>query len=327
MPRRLSILFAAGLIGIATPMACGQVVHTSTGSVEFLGLENWTPAEIQQRLGYSSSDRLHYCAADLKKLGFPEVSVIGYSDHEGRHTVVTVVEPQHSAEIAYKASPTRHLSLSPEFAKLKTITKQPGFLEGGILDYGRTLEGALTKRPWLAEGTEQAWWPTARNFQQASDFTSAKQILDESDDPYARSAAAIVLMNFASRDAAWLALVSGLRDPDNLVQAACLQAVNSLATFHPRSVDWAPATFDLVKLLRGTDLFAFQFLLKALTETKIKPALARPLLGQGGSRLVIAYLLAQHDEQRDLARNFLVQIRGADLGNDPKVWEDWLAKL
>ncbi len=63
--------------------------------------------------------------------------------------------------------------------------------------------------------------------------------------------------------------------------------------------------FDLVGLLHGTDLFAFQFVLKALAATKVHPALAVRLLGRGGGRLVLAYLHAEHEEPRTLAHEFL----------------------
>jgi hypothetical protein len=327
MPRTLfGVLFAA-LASLASSTAGAQVVRTSTGSVEFLGLEKWTPAEIQQRLGYASSDQLHYCAADLKKLGFPEVAVVGYSEHGHRNAVVTVVEPDRSTEVVYKSQPSQHVSLSVDWENLKRIAKEPGFFEGGILDYSRTLPDSLADRPWLADGTPQTWWPTLRGFLKESDFKRAQQILEQADDPEARAVAAIVLMNFASEDAAWRSLVSGLRDPDDLVQSACLQALNSLATYHPRKVDWAPAIPDLVDLLHGTDLFAFQFVLKTITVTKIDTALAGPLLGHGGARLVVAYLRAKHDDQRDLARAFLVGMAGRDLGSDPTSWESWVEHL
>lgn len=295
--------------------------------MEFLGLEEWTPAQIEQALGYKSSDQLHYCAVDLKKLGFPEVAVVGYSTQGHRHYLVTVVEPQRTAEVAYKSPPSQHVSLPAGWENLKKVTQQPGFLEGGILDYSRNLLGALADRPWLSDGTPQAWWPTLRIYRKQSDFKLAQQVLEQADDPDARALAAMVLMNFASEDTAWHSLVSGLRDPNNLVQATCLQALNSLATYHPRQVDWAPATSDLVYLLHGTDLFAFQFLLKALAVTKIDPVLAGPLLGHDGARLAIAYLRAEDGENRDLARRFLAQMHGSDLGSDPTSWENWVARL
>jgi hypothetical protein len=326
MSRGVSLVLV-GLLVISPLAARAQVVRTSLGSVEFLGLEKWTPAQIQERLGYTSPDQLHYCAADLKKLGFPEASVFGYSEHGRRITVVTVIEPQRAAELIYKARPSAHIPLATQWQKLTNIAKNPTFLEGGILDYSRNLAGALADRPWLSDGAPQGWWPLVHNFDKQTDFRQAERILGLADDPNARAVAAVVLMNFSSEDPAWRSLVSGLRDPDNLVQSTCLQALNSLATYHPRKVNWAPSVADLVDLLRGTDLFAFQFVLKTLTVTKIDPSLAVPLLSHGSARLAIAYLRAQHAEQRNLARSFLVAIAGRDLGSDPRSWEIWAEHL
>src|SRR5215467_3650820 len=90
--RTAALLITAMVAG--TTSARGQVVHTSKGAVEFFGLERWTPEEIQKKLGYKSPDQMHYCAADLKKLGFADVSVVGSSENGRRLTFVTVIEPQ-----------------------------------------------------------------------------------------------------------------------------------------------------------------------------------------------------------------------------------------
>lgn len=286
------------LAGLSSLNANAQVVPTSAGSVEFLGLEKWTPQEIERRLGYKSSDQLHYCAIDLKRLGFPEAAVIGYHENGRRVTIITVIEPQRAGEIVYKPSPAQHISLPKQWTNLYRAAGEPHFLEGGILDYGRILPNALTDRPWLSDGTRQTWWPAAQALQKGDDFTLALRILNQADDPNARAAAAVVLMNFSNEDATWRSLVSGLRDPNELVQSVCLQALNSLATYYPRTVDWAPAVPDLVDLLHGTDLFAFDVVLKTLSATDISPALARPLLSHGGARLAIDYLRAHHAAAR-----------------------------
>lgn len=322
----LGVLIAA-LANLIGSVAEAQVIRTSTGSVEFLGLRKWTPAQIQQRLGYSSADQLHYCAADLKKIGFPEVSVAGYADRGHRDYVVTVVEPDRAKEVVYKSEPSGHLSLPPGWERLEEFTKDPSFLAGGILDYGRTLPGALSSQAWLSDGTPQSWWPTLRGFRKESDFKLAQEILEQSDDPEARAVSAIVLMNFASEDAAWQSLVSGLRDPNDLVSATCMQALNSLATYHSRKVDWASAVPDLIDLLHGTDLFAFPFVLKTLTVTKVDSALSRSLLGNGGARLALAYLGAKHEQEHDIAHRFLTAMAGRDLGDRPASWAKWVSGL
>lgn len=328
MIRATSLLaFCCCLAGLSSSSANAQVVPTSAGSVEFLGLETWTPVEIQKRLGYTSPDRLHYCAIDLKKIGFPEAAVIAYRENGRRVTIVTVVEPQRAAEIVYKPRPVQHILLPKQWMTLSQAAGDPSFLEGGVLDYGRGLPNSLTDRPWLSDGTRQTWWPAAQALQKKDDFRLALRVLNQANDANARTAAAVVLMNFSEEDAAWRSLVSGLRDPDPLVQSTCLQALNSLATYHPRTVDWAPAVGDLVDLLHGTDLFAFDFVLKTLSATNISPALARPLLSHGGARLAIAYLGAHHEDQRDLAHQFLIAMAGRDLGAESAPWENWVARL
>ncbi len=325
---RLRILCALAVPVLVTPIALlAQVVETSTGVIEFLGLEKWTPKMIQGRLGYTSADQLHYCAADLNKIGFPDAAVFGYSDHGRRYTVITVVEPQRAADVVYGPRPARHISIPEPWQALRKAVQDPKFLEGGVLDYARTLPGARTDQPPLADGTAQDWWPALHVQNGEADYKQAREVLSAADDPGERAVAAVVLMNFADHDGAWHSLVKGLRDPESLVNATCLQGLNSLATYLPRKVGWASVQSDMVRILRGTNLFAFPFLLKVLTVTKIEPTLARPLLGHGGGRIVLAYLRAVHQDEHNIAHGFLVQLHGSDLGNESSPWETWVASL
>lgn len=321
---------ALSLLAIAVSAAptLGQVVYTSKGAVEFFGLEKWTPDEIQKKLGYKSPDQMHYCAADLQKLGFADASVVGMSANGRRLTFVTVIEPQRKAEVVYRDRPTRHIPLPENWDALRKAIATPDFLGGGVLDYVRTLAGADTTQPWLAEGTPQSWWTNARVLNTDADFRKGVEVLSNEADSLSRSAAAVVLMNFANHDDAWRSLVRGLRDPDGKVNATCSQALNSMATCMPRKVDWLPARDDIEHVLRGTNLFSLRFLLKQLTATRIDPALSSSLLANGGGCLVLSYLRAQEDhDARNLAHNLLVQLRGRDLGTKSGPWEAWINGL
>jgi hypothetical protein len=55
--------------------------------------------------------------------------------------------------------------------------------------------------------------------------------------------------------------------------------------------------------------------------------MAGPLLGHGGARLLLEYLAARHDNERNDAHALLVQLRGADLGAGVQQWETWLNTL
>ena len=315
------------LLGVPLTAEPSEVVRTSKGTVEFIGLEKWTPKMIEEKLGYKSADQLHYCAADLKKIGFPEAAVIGYMDHGKRYSIVTVIEPEYARDVVFLPAPHQRIGLPPSWHRVLSATQQPDFLEGGVLDYARTLPGARPDQPPLSDGTPQAWWPALRRLASPADFRDARRILRGAAGPSARAVAALVLMNFSMQDGAWQDLVRGLRDPNYKVNATCLQALNSLATFLPRKVDWAPSVPDIVALLRGTNLFAFSFVLKALTATGVNPSLAGPLLSHGNARLVLDFLNADHPEEHALARHFLAQLHGTDLGNKPEPWARWIASI
>jgi hypothetical protein len=328
MTKRItSVCLLVFLISVAPTAKPSEVVKTSKGEVEFIGLETWTPKMIEEKLGYKSPDQLHYCAADLKRIGFPEAAVMGYMDHGKRYTIVTVIEPEYAHDVAFLPAPPQRITPPPSWQSLLSAVQQPNFLEGGVLDYARALPGAGSDRQPLSDGTPQVWWTVLHKFAGPADYTNARKILRADADPSARAAAALVLMNFSRYDAAWQDLVRGLRDPDVKVNATCLQALNSLSTFLPRKVDWTPSLPDIVPLLRGTNLFAFVFLLKALAATGVNQSLAGPLLSRGNARLVIAYLNAAHPEEHDLAHSFLVQLHGADLGAEPEPWLEWIASI
>ena len=94
-----------------------------------------------------------------------------------------------------------------------------------------------------------------------------------------------------------------------------------------RRVDWSPVADDLAAILHGSNLFGFNELVRTLTATSVDPSMAKALLGNGGARLLLACLAAQHDYERNGAHALLVQLRGADLGSSPEPWQAWLSTL
>ena len=87
-------------LALAHVAALAQVVETSNGKVEFIGLEKWTPATIQEKLGYASPDKFHFCATDLKeRLKFADTSVTVDRENAKRYTIIAVVEPDHAQRI------------------------------------------------------------------------------------------------------------------------------------------------------------------------------------------------------------------------------------
>ena len=141
-----------------------------------------------------------------------------------------------------------------------------------------------------------------------------------------RVAAATRLGNFSSSDSAWWALADALRDPEAAVSGTAGHVLSALTRGAPRRVDWAPATETLRAILDGTNLFAHNELMEVLAATQVDPALARPLLKDGGY-IVLAKLGSQGLAERQAARGFLVQIAGRDLGDSPGAWREWLRGL
>jgi len=142
-----------------------------------------------------------------------------------------------------------------------------------------------------------------------------------------RAAAAKALRDFADHDGAWLALASALRDPDDRVSMGASGSLQWMRMHTVRKVDWSPVTADLNATLHGTNLFVYNELVRTLAATGVDRALAGALLGDGGARLLLAHLRAQHDRERIDAHDLLVQLRGADLGTDTRQWETWLSTL
>jgi hypothetical protein len=155
--RRPQLVMGVLLVPLIGLTAHGQVRRSTIGTVEFIGLEQWTPELIQQKLGYQNVDGLHYCAQDLKEAGFPEVSVVGYMEDGRRYSVVTVIEPSRAHDVLYLKEPRGTVRTPANWSDLRALLRDSQLFGGAVLDYGRTLPTASQNQPWLASG----WASTA----------------------------------------------------------------------------------------------------------------------------------------------------------------------
>ena len=305
-----------------------QVVETSKGKVEFIGLEQWTPRMVQEKLGYNSTDNLHFCAADLKKkLGFHD-AVVDISAEDGKlYTIIAVVEPQYTNRVQYRPEPLTSMPTPVEWRDLLPIAEQKKFLNN-VLRYGESLKGALTvEKPELPDSDlDKTWWSLLQQRRSEKDYRQALKRLNEDADYRNRMIAAMILTNFAGQDAAWSALMDGVRDKNPFVSTVCYQALITLTTYVPRKVNWTKAAPGIHHILNGTNLFAFKHVLISLTKTKVSPKLAPVLLRNDGAKLLFGYLNARHKNERDLARQFLIQLSGKDFGYDVEKWKAWISR-
>lgn len=309
--------------------ARAQVVETSKGKVEFIGLEQWTPKMVQEKLGYNSTDGLHFCAADLKKkLGFHD-DVVDVSREDDRlYTIIAVVEPQYTNRVQYRLESLTSMPTPDEWRDLLPIAEQKKFLNN-VLRYGESLKGAIkVENPQLPDSyLDKTWWTLLQQRRSEKDYRQALRILNEDADYRNRMIAAVILTNFADRDAAWAALMDGVTDKNPLVNSVCYQALITLTTYVPRKVNWTKAAPSIYHVLNGTNLFAFKHVLNILTKTKVSAKLAPRLLRDDGEKLLLAYLNANHKDEKDIARQFLIQLSGKDFGYDAEKWKTWVSNL
>lgn len=290
-----------------------QVVQTSEGSIEFIGLEKWTPKMIQEKLGYDSADQLRYCAKDLKeKLKFPDVYVVSYSS-DG-YTVVSVVEPEREGDVKKKPQPTKEIKTTGDWVKLVQAVENDKNSAFGLLT-NVSSQNVETPRPW---------WEILRPRKEIKEQKLALKTLRRDKNSQKRVAAAAILMNFPEENSTWYALMEGLRDADKRVNSACIFALKVLTQYHRRPINWSPSRKGIRAFLNGTNLHILSDSLKILIQTEVSPKLAKSLLGKGGGKMVLAYLKAQHDVERKLAHRFLVKISKKDFGEDLSGWNSWL---
>jgi len=323
-----------GLFAAPSSARTQAVLENDSLRVELIGLRRWTVPMIQDSLArYAPESSLlsHACAAALRKIGFADASAtyypVGTAGGRREYVVVSLVEPQDSARVQYRAAFTTTLpATGPARAAAALFEDHPRaaqqslrrpaiLLSAAVLaPVDSFLAPALPLRRLLAANRSAA--ARGRSY----------RTLEADGNASNRIAATILLANFADADRTWWALVDGLRDPAPPVRVAAMQLLHGLAADRPRRVDWRPATASVRRVLDGTYLFAHNDLLEALTATQVSPRLARPLLA-GGGHLVLAKLRSDAPRERELARRFLAQLAGRDLGNDPARWEAWVARL
>jgi hypothetical protein len=243
------------------------------------------------------------------------------------YLVVTVVEPQDSGLVRYRGPFRDSLPDRPTWAPVREAfdkhntafqraVQRPGFLssDAPLAEADSALRPALPLRGFLRANNT------------SSDRRLALTTLASDGNRRNRLAAVVLLVNFASNDSAWWALADALRDPEARVIGTANQVLSALRRGAPRRVNWAPASRTIRAILDGTSLVAHNDMMELLAATRVDPALARPLL-KGGGHLVLAKLRSQGIAEQQAARQFLVQVAGRDLGDDPAVWEEWLRRL
>jgi len=313
----------------------GQVIKAPQADVEFIGLKTWTAQKLYDEISKANPGKpFHACMADLKdKLGFAGAYVSMDIGQKPPYVLVAVVEPQFASRIHYKASPGAD---RPAFARWSVLAEMlkshPDDFSFAIQLYGLSVNNSdFDLSPYLdAESilSVKKIWQSLRLLNSEEDEKLAFATVDQDGDLVNRILALAVLGNFLDSDATWRIVADSFRDQNERVAATAASILPNMAEhkYKNKTVDWAAAAPTLRALLDGTNMFTFIPIVKILTATKISPKLAEPLLKDGGS-LLIDFLNAKRQSEKDLAHGLLVQLAGKDLGPDSAKWEAWIKSL
>lgn len=330
------ILTVVGVILITPATLPAQVVETTEGAVEFIGLQHWTIPMIQDSMVvHAPAKPLGQCASVLKQLGFVSASALLRQELDGRQrTIVTVVEPDRADRVRLRIPEGDSLPNAPEWQQgIKIFSEHNRAFQTAIQWRGLLLQQDTTSIVELLQfaggraAQIQAFWQFLDQHRNQSDLEKALHTLATDRNGANAAVAAAILTNFPDEPRAWWALIDAHRDSREHVAATASQATRGLLMAGPREIAWTPATTALRALLDGTNVFVLEGLLGTLAATKITPELAPVLLRDGGADLVLARLRATDERTRGTAHAFLVQISGTDYGEDSAAWAAWIESL
>lgn len=325
--RSLCIKLSLALLFVAAPADAQEAQRPSTTVVEILGLRSWTREMVEDSVarfqpGVSLSD--HACAVILRdSVGFANAASIGYDFGEDTiWSVLPVVEPARRAQVRFATYTVRRRP-HPEWADLFAALEAHPQAFGGLQYPGVLLAEADSGfgQP-LPPGTD-VLRRAIRAHASPRDWELARDAL-LADSSYAnRTAAALVLSNFAHRDSAYYLLAEGLRAVDRGSSASGL-VLRSFTRDAPRPVDWEPARATLQALFGGTNLFSYTQVMETLVATQVDPALGRDL-ARVDTVLLLDHLGARNPATPGPVNRYLAHVYGRDLGRDPAAWNALLS--
>ncbi|MEP7217876.1 MAG: hypothetical protein ABI876_03115 [Bacteroidota bacterium] len=265
-------------------------------------------------------------------------------EHDSVYWVVTVVEPEFSDRVQYLPSPTGTVPIPSDWNDLVAIPQSKrASLNIAVETYHYILSGHHDST--VAEATAsmnfqrehnasihpdiklvESMWKFLGDHNTQQDRATAMQVPANDADEAGRTLATIMLLNFAANDSTWHLLADAERDSSSNVREAARTALMDLVEYMPRHVDWHPAVPTLRHILAGTNLFALMPTLIMLKTTGISHDLASPLLRDNGD-LLLGYLQAHHQFEREAAHDFLTAISGRDYGFDADKWGKWISGL
>jgi hypothetical protein len=316
----------------------GNVLQTPRGPVEFLGLERWTVAGLDDSLRkyahYSLTEQgAHACGAVLRyKLHFPDAASILLSPTDGGKPtwLVTLTEPADSARIHHRDLPEGTTGGRPEWAAMRAVSRAHRGTLGTALQIGAWNDTAA----WAAlpaELRDSSARAAYRAFYEAHtserDEQAAIAVLQRDSNWYDREiAVGLLFFNFPGDNRSWDALSQTMLESDGDVRFDAVYAMASLAAVGHRPQTWSGVSEAFHAVLDGTSQFVMPDAMALLNVLKPDSALAKPLL-QGGGHMLLAYAGSGYTPFRDEALTLLRELSGKDFGADVGQWRSWVASL
>lgn len=338
-PLRLALRLVL-VASIAAPANAGETLRNGRHTVEFLGLERRTAADVHAQLrgaaAGAAAGEVHYCAADLiAKCGFAGASVFLHPQDDGSlYCVVTLLERERDAAGLLRHAPPASAPIeAPELDELaRLLDRDEGARNAVHLFAAR--RRVIDAKALAAEMTELFGEPRTvapafallDGLVDEAAFDQLLAVLGHAGASSRRRAAGAALANFAERDEAWHALVTACLDADPQLSSDAGSALQGLLRAGARRVDWKPAQGSIEALLAGAHLWALPTLIDLLVATEIEPAVARAAIA-AQPRLLLDRAAARHAPTHAPARRLLALAVGRDHGGDIAAWREALAEI
>lgn len=271
--------------------------------------------------------------AKVEALGnFAEVSpaLVGYYNERGQDYYLTI-------DIVDAADATRRMRFAPP--PTQTFSDPDGLLATWAMYEKNVFRafGAGTMKPdrvscpaYHCIGDHEH--PAVRDLATRM-FSAAPAHVDElvailtSDRDYMHRAAAAYLVAMAPDGARVVdAMLSKLRDPEELVRNNTLRVLNDIARYHHEVAIPVEPLLDALDYPTTLDRNKAAATLDALLERGMSPELRDRVLKQSSS-VLLAMLRLQQPNNHDFAHSILKRLAGKDLGaRNYQAWEAWVAQ-
>ena len=316
--------------------ASAQVIEKQKGKIEIVGIHSQEGKEILKKILVDINGKdFHICAADFKSVyHIPEASVNSYvtpPNYDNMYTFIKFVDPVYKNRIHFIKNFADTLADEKDWEKIKLLFSDYSFSIGSILQVlggvnANNFDSIAKNRSYYMDTSAlRTIYETVALYNKESDKAKAIWTLENDGNLTNRKNAVLLLKNFMEDDSAILQIIRAIRHEAG-VSSIATDLISSYSLVNKEQRDWSFAAEELRYIIDGTNLFAFNQVLEMLTRTKVTTSVAPKLL-KGGGDLILDNLKAEHEREKTIAHNFLVQISGKDFGYDAYKWQEWINLL